>query len=66
MVKPHQAKSERERASLYWVHSVSSLSATPCESDFTHDIAFNWVQNPFCHDFTGEIAFTFALVWLDH
>ena len=25
-----------------------------------------WVQNPFCRDFASEIAFAFALVWLDH
>ena len=26
----------------------------------------SWVQNPFCYDFASKIAFTFALVWLDH
>ena len=39
--------------SLYWVHSISSLSATP-------NVAGTWVQNPFCRDFAN-----FALVWLD-
>ena len=45
---------------------VSSLPATPSESEFAQDVADNWVQNPFCHDFASEIAFAFALVWLHH
>ena len=43
---------------------MSSLPATPSESDFARNAAGNWVQNPFCCDFASEIAF--ALVWLDH
>ena len=26
----------------------------------------DWVQNPFSRDFASEIAFAFALLWLDH
>ena len=55
MVKPHQANAKS--TSLYWVHSISSLPATPSESDFTHNIAGNWVQNPFCRDFASENRF---------
>ena len=59
MVKPHQAnaKANAKATSLYWVHSISSLPATP-------NVARNWVQNPLCRDFATEIAF--ALVWPDH
>ena len=49
---------------LYWVHSISSLPATPSKSDFARDVPGNWVQTPFCRNFTTEIAFPFALVWL--
>ena len=52
--------------SLHWFLLLASLPATPSESDFAHDVIGNWVQNPFCRDFTSEIAFAFALVWLDH
>ena len=64
MVKPHQANAKV--TSLYWVHSISSLPATPSESEFGRNIAGNWAQNPFCCDFASKIAVAFALVWLDH
>ena len=64
MGKPHQEKSQRESDVTYWVHSSSSLPATPSESNFAHDAAGNWVQNQFCRDFASKIAF--ALVCLDH
>ena len=68
MVQPHEAKSEREgkKLSLYWVHSISSLPATPTQSNFACDITGNWVQYPFWCDFRSEIGFAFVLVWLDH
>ena len=46
--------------------SISSVPATPIESDFACYVAGNWIQNPFCRDFASGIAFAFSLVWLDH
>ena len=63
MVKPHQVKDERKSDIALLVHSISSLPATPSESDFACDVTGNWVQNPFCRDFASKIAF--ALVWQD-
>ena len=59
-------KANTKAISLYWVHSISSLPATPSEIDFACDVASSWLQNLFCHDFMSKITFTFALVWLDH
>ena len=66
MFQPHQAKGERESDIILLGSYISSLPATPSEGDLACDIAGNWVQNPFCHDFASEIAFAFILVWLDH
>ena len=49
---------------LHWFLILSNLPATPSKSDFPRDVAGSWVQNPFYHDFSCEIAF--AQVWLDH
>ena len=52
-------KANAKATSFYWVHSISSLPATPSESYFTHNIAGNWIQNPFCRDFASENRFRF-------
>ena len=62
--KPHQVKSERESDVAPMVSCI--LPATLSKSDFAHDITGNWLRNPFCRDFASEIAFAFALVWLNH
>ena len=57
-------KANAKAMSFHWFLILSSLTATPSESDFTRNIARNWVQNPFHRYFAREIAF--ALVWPNH
>ena len=57
-------KANVKATSLYWVHGISSLPATPSGSDFARDVTGNWIQNLFFRDFAGKLAF--ALMWLDH